>query len=86
MHKSLDEFEFRPDLTTEGSQCELIGWDSSQRLCVRPSKRHKNTFNHEYLLDRQANRNHILYEASLGQRKGCIKFWCRSDKNSGPWV
>ena len=74
MHKSLDLFEFRPDPTTEGSQGELIGWDSSRRLCVRSSVRPQYTFNHEYLLDRQANRKYILYEASLGQGKGCISF------------
>ena len=29
-----------------------------------------------------ANLDQILYEASLGWRKGCIKFWGRSDQNS----
>ena len=48
MHNSLDEFEFRPDPTTEGSQAELIGWDSSWRVCVRPSVHPKYTFNREY--------------------------------------
>ena len=46
------------------------------RLCVH-------TFKHEYLRDQQADYNQILYEASLGWGKGCIRFWCRSDQNSG---
>ena len=48
----------------------------SVRLCVH-------TFKHEYLLDQQADYNQILSEASLGWGKGCIRFWCRSDQNSG---
>ena len=30
-----------------------------------------------------ANVNQILYEASLGWGKGCIRFWDRLDQNSG---
>ena len=41
------------------------------------------TFKHEYLRDQQADYNQILSEASLGWGKGCIRFWCRSDQNSG---
>ena len=37
------------------------------------------TFNLEYLEDNKANRNQILYEASLRRGKGCIRFWARSD-------
>ena len=29
------------------------------------------------------DRNQILSEASLGMGKGCIRFWTRSDQNSG---
>ena len=47
---------------------------------VRPSV---HTFKHEYLRDQQADYNQILSEASLGWGKGCIRFWCRSDQNSG---
>ena len=32
------------------------------------------TFKHEYLLDPWDDRNQILSEASLGRRKGCIRF------------
>ena len=41
------------------------------------------TFKHEYLRDQQADYNQILSEASLGCGKGGIRFWCRSDQNSG---
>ena len=30
-----------------------------------------------------ANVDQILYEASLGWGKGCIRFWDRLDQNSG---
>ena len=49
---------------------------ASVRACVH-------TFKHEYLRDQQADYNQILSEASLGWGKGCIRFWCRSDQNSG---
>ena len=48
MHKSLDEFEFRPDPHHRRLQSELIGWESKWRLCVRPSVRPQYTFNHEF--------------------------------------
>ena len=41
------------------------------------------TFKHEHLGDQLADRNQILSEASLGLGKGCIRFWARSDWNSG---
>ena len=50
------------------------------RPCVRPCV---HTFKHEYLRDQQADYNQILSEASVGWGKGCIRFWCRSDQNSG---
>ena len=65
-------------------QGELIGWDSSRRPSVRPSVRPcVHTFKHEYLRDQQADYNQILSEASVGWGKGSIRFWCRSDQNSG---
>ena len=51
-------------------------WRASVRACIH-------TFKHEYLRDQQADYNQILSEASLGWGKGCIRFWCRSDQNSG---
>ena len=69
----------------EGSQGELIGWDSSRRPCVRASVRpcvhpHFQT----WISPRPAGRlQSNLSEASLGWGKGCIMFWCRSDQNSG---
>ena len=57
---------------------------ASVRLSVRASVRAcVHTFKHEYLRDQQADYNQILSEASLGWGKGCIRFWCRSDQNSG---
>ena len=40
-------------------------------------------FKLEYLRNQWANRNDILTEPSLGWGKGCIRFWARSDRNSG---
>ena len=40
-------------------------------------------FKLEYLRNQWANRNEILSEPSLGRGKGCIRFWARSDWNSG---
>ena len=37
----------------------------------------------EYLWGQFANLDQILYEASLGWGKGCIRFWDRLDQNSG---
>ena len=36
-----------------------------------------------YLWGQLANVDQILYEASLGWGKGCIRFWDRLDQNSG---
>ena len=43
-------------------------------------------FKLEYLRNQWANRNEILSEPLLGSRKGCIRFWARSDRNSGVHV
>ena len=63
---------------------ELIVYRSSRcpsvRACVSLCV---NIFKHEYLRDQLADRNQILSEASLGWGKGCIRFWARSDRNSG---
>ena len=59
---------------------ELIVYQSSRILSVCLSV---NIFKLEYLLNQWANRNQILSEASLGRGKGCIRFWTRSDQNSG---
>ena len=48
-------------------------------MCVRVSV---NNFKHEYE-DEGADCNQILSEASLGWGKACIRFWVRSDQNSG---
>ena len=37
----------------------------------------------EYLWGQVANIDQILYEASLGRGKGCLRFWDRLDQNSG---
>ena len=37
----------------------------------------------EYLWSQSANVHQILYEASLGWGKGCIRFWDKLAKNSG---
>ena len=37
----------------------------------------------EYLWGQLANVDHILYEASLGWGKDCIRFWDRLDQNLG---
>ena len=41
------------------------------------------TFELEYLWGQLANLDQILYVASLGIGKGCIRFWGRLDQNSG---
>ena len=40
-------------------------------------------FKHEYLCNQWADHNQILSKASLGWGKGCMRFWARSDQNSG---
>ena len=59
---------------------ELIVYQSIRRLSVGLCV---HIFKHEYLLDQWAYCNQILSEASLGRGKGCIRFWTRSDQNSG---
>ena len=49
-------------------------------LCVCVSV---NIIKLEYLRNQWANRNEILSEPSLGWGKGCVRFWARSDRNSG---
>ena len=55
---------------------ELIVYQSIRRPCV-------NIFKLQYLRNQWSNRNDILTEPSLGWGKGCIRFWARSDRNSG---
>ena len=59
---------------------ELIVYQSNCRLsgCVSV-----NIFKLEYLRNQWANRNEILSEPSLGWGIACIRFWARSDRNSG---
>ena len=66
-----------PDPKAQG---EHIVYRSSGRLSVCVSV---NIFKLEYLRNQLANRNDILTEPSLGWGKGCIRFWARSDWNSG---
>ena len=62
------------------AQGELIVYQSSRRVSVCVSV---DIFKLEYLCNQWANRNKILTEPSLGWGKGCIRFWARSDRNSG---
>ena len=65
-HKSLNEFNFRLDQTTQlGVSC--------------PWMTKIYTFELEYLWGQLANRDQILCAASLGVGKGCIVFWGRLD-------
>ena len=67
----------------EGSQGELIEYQWS---VVRPSSSVVvvvHTFKLEYLWSQLANLDQILCVASLGWRKGCIRFWGILDQNSG---
>ena len=58
---------------------ELIVYQSSRRLCVYLCVSTLSNMN----ISVWANCNQILSEASLGREKGCIRFWTRSDQNSG---
>ena len=49
----------------------------------RPSSVVVRTFKLKYLWSHLANLDQILYVASLGWGKGCIRFWGRFDQNSG---
>ena len=63
---------------------ELIVYRSIRRPCVRLCIRASvNIFKLEYLHNQWANRNEILSEPSLGWGKDFIRFWARSDRNSG---
>ena len=62
------------------AQGELIVYQSSRRLSVCVSV---DIFKLEYPRNQWSNRNEILSEPSLGWGKGCIRFWDRSDRNSG---
>ena len=66
-----------PDPKAQG---ELIVWDSSRHPCVRPCV---HTFKHEYVCEQLPNHNQISSGASLGKGIDCIRFWVRSDQNSG---
>ena len=59
----------------------LTRWAYSIPMVRRPSVIH--TFKFEYLWGQLANLDQILYVASLGWGKGCIRFWGRLDQNSG---
>ena len=66
------------------AQGELIVYQSSRRLSVCLSVwLCVIIFKLEYLRNQWANRNEILSEPSLGWEKGCIRFWARSNRNSG---
>ena len=71
-----------PKAHLEGSQGELIVYQWS---VVRPSSSSVvvHTFKLDYLWSHLANLDQILYVASLGWGKGCIRFWGRLDQNSG---
>ena len=60
----------------------LTRWAYSIPMVHRPSVV-VHTFKLEYLWSHSANLDQILYAASLGWGKGCIKFWGRLDQNSG---
>ena len=62
---------------------ELIVYQSSRRPSVRALVCASTFSNMNISRDQQADRNQILSEASLGWGKGCIRFWARSDRNSG---
>ena len=64
---------------------ELIVYQSSCRLCVCVSVCVSMCKHFQTLISPQpvGNRNEILSETSLGWGKGCIRFWARSDRNSG---
>ena len=70
-HKNLVEFDFGLNQTTHfGVTCP---WEWQKF----------HTFELEYLWSQLASLDQILCIASLGWRKGCIRFWGRVDQNSG---
>ena len=60
----------------------LTRWAYSIPMVRRPSVV-VHTFKLEYLWSQLANVDQILYEASLGWGKGCIRFWGRLNENAG---
>ena len=69
----------------------IKAWSSSILGRIRPlilellalEWRKFHTFELEYLWSQLANLDIILWVASLGWGKGCIRFWDRLDQNSG---
>ena len=69
-HKSTDEFDFRPDQTTNfGVTCPWMTKILHFRTWIS--------------LGQLANLDQILCVASLGLGKDCVMFWGRLDQNSG---
>ena len=60
----------------------LTRWAYSIPMVCCPSVVVVHTFKLEYLWSHLANLDQILYVASLGWVKGCIRFWGRLDQNS----
>ena len=89
-HKSLDEFDFRPDLTPHfGVTCPWMTkilhfrtWISLRQVGQSWSNFMSES---ELLLVTRSNDNHSpgVCVTSLGVGKGCIMFWGRLDQNSG---
>ena len=69
----------------------IKAWSSSILSRIRPlilellalEWRKFHSFELEYLWSQLVNLDQILYVASLGWGKGCIRFWGRLDQNSG---
>ena len=61
----------------------LTGWAYSIPMVRRRPSIVVHTFKLEYLWSQLANLDQILYVASLGWGKGCIRCWGRLDQNSG---
>ena len=76
MHKNHNSALYIFSSPEPKAQGELIVYRSSRCVSV-------DIFKLEYLRNQWANRNEILNEPSLGWGKGCIRFWTRSDRNSG---
>ena len=64
---------------------ELIVYQSSRRLSVRPSFLPSTLSNMNISETNGSSVNQILSEASLGRGKGCIRFWTRWDQDSCQW-
>ena len=61
----------------------LTRWTYSIPVVRHPSVVVVHTFKLEYLWRQLANLDKILFVASLGWAKGCIRLWDRLDQNSG---